>query len=158
MSDGVTHGRYATAGIISISATAVILNQLYDFPPEIYWVIPGTLFAFLIDSDTMDEHSVTTVGEHRWYKLFRPLGFVLQCYTYPLALLLTHRSIYSHLPGLNTSVRILYYLFPALYFIYGYGIFYSIYINYFNQFGWFFVGSMLLDVIHACLDSWNFVW
>lgn len=157
MSDGITHEKFAVGGLIALTATATIANLLYDYPTEVYYLIPGAAFAFLIDSDMMDQHQVTTHGERRLYK-FWPLGFIVECYTYPLARLLSHRSIFSHLPGLCSMVRLLYFCAPVLYFLYGIDAFSVIWNDYQTQLIYFLLGSIIMDSIHAALDRFNFVW
>lgn len=158
MADGITHARFNTGALIALGAGCTVLYGLYGQPQEIFFILPGALLSYFVDPDMMDQHQVTTHGERRLYKIFWPLGFIIECYMYPLAKLLSHRSIFSHLPGLNSLVRLLYLFGPMLYCLYGSQVFIDLWTNYYNVLIMLYLGSVIMDTMHALLDKFNFVW
>lgn len=154
MANGATHAQYATGGIILVICGSLAAKVLYDVPIDISYTIGGATLAFLIDPDMMDQHQITTRGEHRLFDIFPPLGIFVYIYMWPLARLLPHRHILSHLPPLNTVVRILYCIVPFLMLLW-YGFEISIQVDYAQVIS-FIAGGFILDCIHATLDKWNF--
>lgn len=69
-------------------------------------VLLGLGAGILITPDLDVDHR--TAEEARLWRIFPPLGWAWQIIWYPYALLIPHRSPWSHAPLMGTAVRLLY--------------------------------------------------
>jgi hypothetical protein len=156
MSDGVTHERYALTGLALVTSGCVAANMIFDAPVDIYLIAAGASFAFLVDSDMLDQYQVRTRGESRLYNVCYPVGWLVEHYNYPLARMLVHRSIWSHLPPLCRIVRMIYYFLPLAILLFAFGIEIDTFlVSHWRSVLLILMGSALIDVIHVTLDKWE---
>lgn len=105
--DGKTHARFAAITFtISVPVCGILATQVGE--PALAG-IAGAAVGLLIDPD-LDMHNITTYSEQRIYKASWLLGVAWECFWYPLARIIPHGSMWSHLPPLCTGVRLLYIL------------------------------------------------
>jgi uncharacterized metal-binding protein len=161
MADGKTHAAAYRKGVIFSVVVSLALAITVD-PFAIAGPL-GAIGGMLIDPDLSDQHQVTTYTEHRLWRFFPPLGFIFQCYWFPPALLIPHRSWISHWPIVGTTWRILYQFGPLLAYIlvYGYGLAFDPLgwllwlIQHWDEYrwlGWVYLWWVYQDFVHLKLD------
>ena len=83
-------------------------------------VFVGMLAGLLFFSSALDpdlDVDQKTGAEYELLDYSRILGVVLLVYGWPYAKLILHRSIFSHLPGLGTAIRCVYFVGPMMFLL-----------------------------------------
>ena len=148
MADGVTHARIALGALVL--GTGVALVAL----PQPWSVSAGLALGWALTPDLDQDGS--TIEESRWRKVpiigwFLYLAF--RTAFWPYALIMPHRSLWSHGFVLGTAIRMAYVvglvtlLFPSL------GLWAWIQSNVDITYS-VFAGWMIQDVLHILLDLW----
>jgi uncharacterized metal-binding protein len=123
MAAGKTHNKANNIVLLSIISSVVWYNYTINLEPYSLYIVLGSIIAYYIDPDMLDQHQVTTYGEYRIKRQFGWLIFILvYTYLWPLAKILPHRGILSHYPPVNTCVRLLYLSIPIIILIWYFSI------------------------------------
>ena len=96
-------------------AALYCLGKRYIYVDDAVGLVVGSLIGSVIDPDLRDMHNITTRSERRVWALpiIGPVaGLLWETYWYPMARVIPHRSIWSHLPVLATAVAALYLFLP----------------------------------------------
>jgi Uncharacterized metal-binding protein len=113
MANGKQHSEANYAALVALAAAAVVLGLLGHMAP--FYAFLGGMGAFLAGPD-LDVEGITE-DEARWYRISPLLGLAFHLYWLPYSLL-PHRSIWSHLPGLASALRMAYALaIPAAWWL-----------------------------------------
>ncbi len=85
-------------------------------PTATGYLLTGLLLGRIAGPDVRDQHQVKNEGERQAMQDFGPLlGKLWTLYWTPLAAIIPHRHVLSHLPILSTAVAFLYLFVPWLY-------------------------------------------
>jgi uncharacterized metal-binding protein len=145
MANGKQHSR---ANYTALVALAVVASAAafagHDFA---LWIFLGGVGGFLAGPD-LDVKGVTE-DEARWYRISPLLGLAFHLYWLPYSLI-PHRSIWSHLPGLASALRMAYALaIPAAWWLHvGYPVPWW-------ELMWAWAGWSVIDTVHLALDGWQ---
>jgi uncharacterized metal-binding protein len=109
----------------------------------------GCLSGIVLSPDLDVDHR--TSSEQVFWRMGCGPGFLFQVWWYPYGLAFKHRSVWSHLPGVGTAIRVLYAVAVpggvALWLGWRPGVVFWWY------FWWWFVGLCASDVGHWVLDG-----
>ena len=146
MANGKQHSRANYAGLVVLACAAAVVAILTGHNAGV-WVFLGGVGAFLAGPD-LDVEGVTE-DEARWYRVSPLLGLAFHLYWLPYSLL-PHRSMWSHMPGLASALRMAYaLLLPALWWLHqGWPVPWPV-------LGWMWVGWSVIDAVHLALDGWR---
>lgn len=110
MSNGRNHYLAANyTAVIAGAATYIIV------PESAFMVAAGLLIGKYATSDVRDQQAQKNYGESAFAKDFgETAGKAFTALWWPLACLIPHRHILSHLPGLSTAVAALWLFLPIL--------------------------------------------
>lgn len=146
MANGKQHSRANYTGLVILAAIAagVVVGTGNTFG---VWVFFGGCGAFLAGPD-LDVEGVTE-DEARWYRISPVLGMLFHLYWLPYSLI-PHRSLWSHLPGLASALRMAYALaLPAAWWLHlGWPVPWM-------ALGLAWLGWSVIDTVHLALDGWR---
>jgi uncharacterized metal-binding protein len=145
MANGKQHSEANYTALVILAAAAVVLGLFGHMAP--FYVFLGGMGAFLAGPD-LDVGGITE-DEARWYRISPLLGLAFHLYWLPYSLL-PHRSIWSHLPGLASALRMAYALaIPAAWWLHvGWPVPWVALV-------WAWVGWSVIDAVHLALDGWR---
>jgi uncharacterized metal-binding protein len=145
MANGRQHSRANYTALVVLAAVAVVLGLLGHMAP--FYAFLGGMGAFIAGPD-LDVEGVTE-DEARWYRISPLLGLAFHLYWLPYSLI-PHRSIWSHLPGLASALRMAYALaIPGAWWLHvGWPVPWW-------ALGWAWVGWSVIDTVHLALDGWQ---
>lgn len=108
MASGRVHAIAGIGGIEVALGASILLQTAQVGDPSFHWaLVAGAIAGWMWDPDVRDMHNITTNSENRWRKipiLGAIIAYLNEVIWYPLARLIPHRSIFSHMPGLATAI------------------------------------------------------
>lgn len=145
MANGRQHSDANYTALLVLAAVAVGVG-LWWGNLHAFYAFLGAMGAFIAGPD-LDVDGITE-DEARWYRLNPILGTLFRLYWQPYSLL-PHRSIWSHLPGLASALRMAYALaIPAAWWVHsGWPVPWGTLV-------WAWVGWSVIDTVHLALDGW----
>lgn len=145
MANGKQHSDANYTALVAIAVAGVCLGLAMGNLTGLYLFL-GAAGAFVAGPD-LDVEGITE-DEARWYRISPILGLLFHVYWLPYSLL-PHRSIWSHLPGLASALRMAYALaVPAYAWLHvGWPVPWA-------ALGWVWVGWSVIDAVHLAMDGW----
>lgn len=146
MANGRQHSEANYTALLILAAVSIAVVLALG-RMEAFHAFLGAVGAFIAGPD-LDVEGITE-DEARWYRVSPLLGLAFHLYWLPYSLL-PHRSMWSHLPGLASLLRMAYALaIPAAWWLHvGWPVPVWALV-------WAWVGWSVIDAVHLSLDDWQ---